>query len=620
MLSISMPWLPEIPDDEKNFLKKRVSLEKLKKISNYNLNSVQLSSIAKKLKDFSSDDFKENNIQGYKLGILSNATYDLINDVLIGTAIRYGIQLKLCVPGFDQITQQSLSPSSEINSTKLDAVLIAEDYRGLSLKDCIKDSEFTKVQVDKALKLLKDRIASLKKNKPKTIIVQTVAQPPYDVIGNANLTIKGTQSDLINCYNAGLIELSRQREVVLFDASSLANKIGLNNWYDHRMWYHAKLPFSLEAIPLYSDLLVRILANIKGKSRKCLILDLDNTLWGGEIGDDGIGGIRLGNGCAEGEAFAAIQKMALSLSERGIILAVCSKNTEKIAKEPFKKHNEMILKLKDIAAFKANWRDKATNIKDIALELNLGLDAMVFLDDNPAERALVRQQLPMVAVPEVGNDPALYPDIVLSGGYFETLSLTEDDFVRTSSYQIEKERQNMADIVRDVDSYLRSLKMEISFEPINEMNLVRSTQLINKTNQFNLTTQRYSEDQVRYFQIDENTITLTARLKDKFGEYGLISVLICNKTSPDELYIDTWLMSCRVLKRRVEESVLDYLTKEAMRRGFKTLVGKYIETSKNRIVMNHYKDLGFEYNDQRDQWILKIGSYTPSSAPISSQS
>ena len=620
MLSISMPWLPEIPDDEKNFLKKRVSLEKLKKISNYNLNSVQLSSIAKKLKDFSSDDFKENNIQGYKLGILSNATYDLINDVLIGTAIRYGIQLKLCVPGFDQITQQSLSPSSEINSTKLDAVLIAEDYRGLSLKDCIKDSEFTKVQVDKALKLLKDRIASLKKNKPKTIIVQTVAQPPYDVIGNANLTIKGTQSDLINSYNAGLIELSRQREVVLFDASSLANKIGLNNWYDHRMWYHAKLPFSLEAIPLYSDLLVRILANIKGKSRKCLILDLDNTLWGGEIGDDGIGGIRLGNGCAEGEAFAAIQKMALSLSERGIILAVCSKNTEKIAKEPFKKHNEMILKLKNIASFKANWRDKATNIKDIALELNLGLDAMVFLDDNPAERALVRQQLPMVAVPEVGNDPALYPDIVLSGGYFETLSLTEDDFIRTSSYQIEKERQNMADIVRDVDSYLRSLKMEISFEPINEMNLVRSTQLINKTNQFNLTTQRYSEDQVRYFQIDENTITLTARLKDKFGEYGLISVLICNKTSPDELYIDTWLMSCRVLKRRVEESVLDYLIKEAMRRGFKTLVGKYIETSKNRIVMNHYRDLGFEYNDQKDQWILKIGSYTPSSAPISSQS
>ena len=615
-----MPWLPEIPDEEKNFLKKKVSLEKLKKISNYNLNSLQLSSIAKKLKDFSSDDFKENNIQGYKLGILSNATYDLINDVLIGTAIRYGIQLKLCVPGFDQITQQSLSPSSEINSTKLDAVLIAEDYRGLSLKDCIKDSEFTKVQVDKALKLLKDRIASLKKNKPKTIIVQTVAQPPYDVIGNANLTIKGTQSDLINSYNAGLIELSRQREVVLFDASSLANKIGLNNWYDHRMWYHAKLPFSLEAIPLYSDLLVRILANIKGKSRKCLILDLDNTLWGGEIGDDGIGGIRLGNGCAEGEAFAAIQKMALSLSERGIILAVCSKNTEKIAKEPFKKHNEMILKLKNIASFKANWRDKATNIKDIALELNLGLDAMVFLDDNPAERALVRQQLPMVAVPEVGNDPALYPDIVLSGGYFETLSLTEDDFIRTSSYQIEKERQNMEDIVRDVDSYLRSLKMEISFEPINEMNLVRSTQLINKTNQFNLTTQRYSEDQVRYFQIDENTITLTARLKDKFGEYGLISVLICNKTSPDELYIDTWLMSCRVLKRRVEESVLDYLIKEAMRRGFKTLVGKYIETSKNRIVMNHYRDLGFEYNDQKDQWILKIGSYTPSSAPISSQS
>ena len=620
MLSISMPWLPEIPDNKKDFLKKQVSLEKLKKISNYRLNSSQLSSIAKKLKDFSSYDFKKNNIQRYKLGILSNATYDLINDVLIGTALRYGIQLKLCVPGFNQITQQSVSPSSEINSTKLDAVLIAEDYRGLSLKDCIKNNGFTKIQINKALKLLKDRIASLRKNNPKTIIVQTVAQPPHNLVGNANLAIKGTQSDLIHSYNAGLIELSRQCEVVLFDASSLANNVGLSNWYDHRMWYHAKLPFSLEAVPLYSDMLVRILASIKGKSRKCLILDLDNTLWGGEIGDDGIGGIRLGYGCAEGEAFAAIQKMALHLSERGIILAVCSKNTEKIAKEPFKKHNEMILRLKNIASFKANWRDKASNIRDIALELNIGLDAMVFLDDNPAERELVRQQLPMVAVPEVGNDPALYPDIVLSGGYFETLSLTEDDFTRASSYQLEKKRQNIADIVSDVDSYLRSLKMEISFEPINEINLVRSTQLINKTNQFNLTTQRYSEDQVRYFQTDENTITLTARLKDKFGEYGLISVLICKKTSPDELYIDTWLMSCRVLKRRVEESVLDYLTREAMRCGVKTLVGKYIETSKNRIVINHYKDLGFEYNDQKDQWILKIESYAPSSAPISAQS
>ena len=210
-------------------------------------------------------------------------------------------------------------------------------------------------------------------------------------------------------------------------------------------------------------------------------------------------------------------KMALSLNERGIILAVCSKNTEEIAKEPFKKHNEMILKLKNIASFKANWRDKATNIRDIALELNLGLDAMVFLDDNPVERALVRQELPMVAVPEVGNDPAIYPDIVLSGGYFETLSLTKDDFARASSYQVEKERQNMEDILVMSILICVVLKMEISFEPINEINLVRSTQLINKTNQFNLTTQRYSEGQVRCFQIDENIITLTARLKDKFA-------------------------------------------------------------------------------------------------------
>ncbi len=620
MSSISMPWLPQIPDDQKDFPKKKYSLEKLKKISNHSLNSFQLSSIAKKLKDFSSDDFKENNIQGYKLGILSNATYDLINDVLIGTALRYGIQLKLCVPGFDQITQQSISQLSEINTTKLDAVLIAQDYRSLSFKDCINDSKFVTVQVENALKLLKECISSLKKTNPKTIIVQTIALPPADLIGNANLAVKGTQSDLIYCYNAGLIELSRKCEVVLFDVSSLANKVGLSNWYDQRMWYHAKVPFNLDAVPLYSDQLVRILASIRGKSRKCLILDLDNTLWGGEIGDDGIGGIRLGNGCAVGEAFAAIQKMALSLNERGIVLAVCSKNTEEIAKEPFKKHNEMILRLNNIASFKANWRDKASNIRDIANELNLGLDAMVFLDDNPVERAIVRQELPMVAVPEVGNDPAIYPDIVLSGGYFETLSLTKDDFARAFSYQVERERQNMAEQSSDVDSYLRSLKMEISFEPINEINLVRSTQLINKTNQFNLTTQRYSEGQVRCFQIDQNIITLTARLKDKFGEYGLISVLICKKISSNKLYIDTWLMSCRVLTRRVEESVLDYLVRESIKYGVKTLVGKYIETSKNKIVMNHYKDLGFKYNDKKDEWILEIESYIPSSAPILSQS
>ena len=198
--------------------------------------------------------------------------------------------------------------------------------------------------------------------------------------------------------------------------------------------------------------------------------------------------------------------------------------------------------------------------------------------------------------------------------------MTKDDFARAFSYQVERERQNMAEQSSDVDSYLRSLKMEISFEPINEINLVRSTQLINKTNQFNLTTQRYSEGQVRCFQIDQNIITLTARLKDKFGEYGLISVLICKKISSNKLYIDTWLMSCRVLSRRVEESVLDYLVRESIKYGVKTLVGKYIETSKNKIVMNHYKDLGFKYNDKKDEWILEIESYIPSSAPILSQS
>jgi FkbH-like protein len=349
-------------------------------------------------------------------------------------------------------------------------------------------------------------------------------------------------------------------------------------------------------------------------------MDLDNTLWGGVLGDDGIEGIKVAQGDAVGEAHLAVQRLALDLRARGIVLAVCSKNTDEIARAPFEKHPDMLLKLEHIAVFQANWNDKATNIQAIAEELSLGLDSIVFLDDNPVERGLVRQLLPQVAVPELPEDPANYARTLAAGGYFEAVIFAEEDLKRAGFYQDNAKRVSLQKQVGGVDSYLASLDMTITFQPFDATGRARIVQLINKSNQYNLTTRRYTEPEVTEAENDPAVFTLQVRLADIFGDNGMISVIICRSAGSDVWDIDTWLMSCRVLGRKVENMVLREILEKARAAGVRKLTGTYRPTTRNKLVVDHYAKLGFtktsEADDGLTRWELHVQDAAPEIAPM----
>jgi FkbH-like protein len=396
--------------------------------------------------------------------------------------------------------------------------------------------------------------------------------------------------------------------------------VGLADWHDPQLWNLGKLPFSDLLIPLYADHIARTIAAIRGKSRKVLILDLDNTVWGGVIGDDGLEGIQIAQGDARGEAHLAVQRLALNLRQRGIILAVCSKNTDEVAREPFEKHPEMLLKLNHIAVFQANWNDKASNIQAIAQELSLGLDAMVFLDDNPVERGLVRALLPQVAVPELPEDPAWYARTLTAAGYFEAVAFASEDLQRADFYQDNAKRLNLQAQAGGVDAYLASLEMTITFQPFDVTGRARIVQLINKSNQFNLTTRRYTEPEVAAAENDPAVFTLQVRLTDIFGDNGMISVVICRPGEAGVWEIDTWLMSCRVLGRKVENMVLREILSQARAAGVYKLLGTYRPTDRNKLVVDHYAKLGFtkiaEEESGQTRWEMLVEAAEQDSAPM----
>ena len=414
--------------------------------------------------------------------------------------------------------------------------------------------------------------------------------------------------------------MGRAGDVVLVDAARLACNVGLENWHDPRHWHASKISFSPEFIATYADLVARTLAAVRGKSRKCLVLDLDNTLWGGVIGDDGVEGIDLGQGSATGEAFLAVQRMALELRGRGVLLAVCSKNDEAVARRPFREHPDMLLREDDIAVFQANWTDKATNLRAIAQALNIGVDALVLLDDNPAERLQVRQSAPVVATPELPQDPALYPRTLAAAGYFEAVSVSDEDRSRAAFYQADNRRAAvLAAATDDMDAYLTSLEMVCTIAPFDPISRVRVAQLVNKSNQFNLTTRRYSEAEIQAAEVDPRRHTVQIRLLDRFGDNGLICVLIADK-GLQSWSIDTWLMSCRVLGRRVQEAALQALVGAARAAGATELIGRYIPSAKNQMVKDHYERLGFELmesgSDGATTWRLPVAAFVAPVLPM----
>jgi FkbH-like protein len=613
----SLAWLPPPPRDFRSRIKALADSEKagheIRQLAAHGLNGDQLASLAKAISRRQKAGGTLEPLETFRLGIIGTGTLDFVESAIVGTAARHGFAIECHRGDFDQVMQEAVSPESAINRAKLDAVLIAVDYRGVPLQSPPGDEEAAQNTAQKALAYIETVCAGIRQHSGALPIVQTMAPPPEPLFGDLDRTVPGNMYDVIGRVNRGLAEICKSGTTgAILDVSRLAETVGVANWHDPTLWNMAKVPFAAIYLPLYADHVSRLIAAIRGKSRRCLVLDLDNTLWGGVIGDDGMEGILLAQGDATGEAHLSLQRYVLELRARGIVLAVSSKNDDKIARQVFREHPEMQLKEDHIAVFQANWQDKATNIQAIATELSLGLDSFVFLDDNPVERELVRRNLPKVAVPELPEDPALFARTLAAAGYFDTIVFSDEDRKRADYYQGNARRAALQAKVGDLEAYLDSLDMEISFRPFDATNRARITQLINKSNQFNLTTRRYTEAEVAAAEADPNVFTLQVRLTDTFGDNGMISVIICRRETPAAWRIDSWLMSCRVLMRNVEQMTLREIMLHARLHGIEKLVGVYKPTERNEMVRDHYRKLGFSHladaSDGSTQWEIKVAN------------
>jgi FkbH-like protein len=622
----NLDWLPAAPADFRerlNRLKADTGAsdagEQLIALAGFALDENQLDKLAKLAGDCIKAKQVPEGLSPLRLGVLGDGTLSLLVPSLVGTALRHGMLLDVTEGGYSNAVQEAMDPSSAMHAARLDMALIATDRRLLGLDFMAPSAEAAEAKVAEAIGRLRMVVAGLQPAVSSAIFVQTLAPPVESLFGSFDRVQPASAFSMCAAFNRRLAEWAAEGGVVLVDIARLASNIGLEAWDSPRHWHASKLSFNPAMTPAYADVVARTLSAVRGKSRKCLVLDLDNTLWGGVIGDDGVEGIDVGQGSATGEAFLAIQRMALELRERGVVLAVCSKNELEVAKAPFAQHPEMLLREDHIAVFQANWTDKAANLKLIAETLNIGVDALVFLDDNPAERMQVRRELPQVAVPELPDDPAYYPRILAAAGYFESVAFSPEDRERAAFYQANALRSAALNASSDFDGYLRSLNMTCAIGPVDAISRPRVAQLINKSNQFNLTTRRYSEREVAELQDDPKKHAIQIRLTDCFGDNGIISVIIAD-VGAEAWEIDTWLMSCRVLGRKVEEAALAHLAVAARQAGADSLIGRYIPSAKNAMVAQHYEKLGFsqvgEAADGSTTWRLDISAFAPPDLPM----
>ena len=463
---------------------------------------------------------------------------------------------------------------------------------------------------------------SLEKKLGCQVIQNNFELPPHALLGNMDAAAAGGQSRFLLELNLAFAEeATRRPKLLMQDVHGIAANLGLRQWFDWPRYFSYKILLTAEANLELARSLNALIRALYGKSRKVLVLDLDNTLWGGVIGDDGVDKIQIGRETPVAEAYTAFQEYCVALRNRGVLLAVCSKNNEDVAKSGFA-HPSSVLKLEDFSCFKANWEPKHENIAAIANELNLGMDSFVFIDDNPAERAIVQAQSPGVAVPEVGNDVSKYAEFIDRGRFFEPVSLSKEDLARAALYAGNSQRAAQATQFADYGEYLHSLEMTAEIDGFKPVYLERIAQLTNKTNQFNLTTRRYTLAEMEAAARDPNAIGLYGRLVDRFGDNGLISIVL-GHSDGRALHMDLWLMSCRVLKREMENAMLDALAERALARGFETIVGYYLPTAKNGMVADFYSRLGFSsiptplgLPEGATVWTLDLAAYTQQNTHI----
>lgn len=528
-----------------------------------------------------------------KLAVLGDTATQFLAEALKGSGYDNGFNLEIWEADFNQIERQVFDTFSEMYEFKPEIVIIfRSSHKLLGKYNKLKPEQHTSLAINE-LDAIETIYSNLTDNLSAKIIYYNYTEIDDSVFGNYASKTESSFLYQLRKLNYELMLLaSKNPNLYLCDISSIQNHVGKLSFFQPSIYISTEMVLSIDVLPKVASKTVDLINTLTGKFKKCVILDLDNTTWGGVIGDDGIENIQIGS-LGIGKAFSEFQYWIKKLKDRGIIITVCSKNTETVAKEPFEKHPDMVLRLSDISVFIANWDNKADNIRQIQSILNIGFDSMVFLDDNPFERNMVRENLPEICVPELPEDPADYLEYLYELNLFETVSYSNEDSKRTKLYQVEAERVKVQKKFTNEDDFLKNLEMVSVVEPFNKFNKPRIAQLSQRTNQFNLRTVRYSEVDIDRFSKSEDYVTFSFTLEDKFGDNGLICAIILKKENEETLFIDTWFMSCRVLKRGMDIFVLNTIANFAKENGFINLKGEYIPTVKNDLVKDHYPDLGF---------------------------
>jgi FkbH-like protein len=553
-----------------------------------------------------------------RLAVLASSTVDHLSAAIRVAGLRRRFLIDIRSGAYGQYRQDLLDPTSSLHQFAPQAMLFSltgrEAIAGVPLTATVAEVDETIARLIGELRSFWRRAREICNA---VIIQQTFVDVTEPLFGSYDRFVPGAPARVVARLNDRLCEAAAQDGVLLLDVARASERDGIDAWFDAGRWLQGKLEIAPQAAPLYGEMVARILAAQRGLSKKCLVLDLDNTLWGGVIGDDGLEGIVVGEGSAAGEAHLALQRYAKQLKERGVILAVCSKNDAGIAEAAFHDHPEMLLRRSDIAAFLANWDDKTENLKAIATRLNIGIDSLVFVDDNPVERARIRESLPMAAVPELPEDPAQYVRCLADAGYFEAVAFTPEDRDRARQYAENAEREAMLGSAQSMDEFLAGLKMSVLFGPFTAVDHARVVQLINKTNQFNTTTRRYTSEEIAYLTNHPKALTLQFRLLDRIGDNGLVSTMILRPTPDQEdvLEIENWVMSCRVFGRQLEFEAMNIAVEAARQRGARALIADYIPTSKNNVISALYPSLGFAAVDRTaitegtTRWCLNLSDY-----------
>lgn len=539
------------------------------------------------------------------MSLIGDTATQMLATAIQGCGVGCGYHIDLYEAEYSQVEQQVLDQTSELHQFGAKYTVVFQSIHKLL-------ERFSLVNPSKRIDFADDRlyfVRSLCECTEGKVIYFNYPEIDDCVFGQYANRVEESFVWQTRKLNNELMKLTKEfPNLYICDVASLQNKYGRNWMFDAPVYVSTEMVFSIDALPHVAARVMDIVCAVEGKIHKCLVLDLDNTLWGGVVGDDGWEGIQLGHGLGIGKAFTEFQQWVKKLRERGIIIAVCSKNDEDKAKEPFEKNPEMVLNLDDIAVFIANWDNKADNIRTIQQILNIGFDSMVFVDDNPFERNMVRENVPGICVPEMPEDPGEWLEYLYSLNLFETAAYSNADKDRTKQYQIEAKRVQASQRFTNEADFLQSLEMVSVVEGFTPFNTPRVAQLSQRSNQFNLRTVRYTDAEIAELGKDDRYACFSFTLEDRFGDNGLICVVIMEKQDKETLFVDTWFMSCRVLKRGMENFTLNVLVAYARQKGFKRIIGEYIPTPKNAMVREHYSNLGFEPISE-NRYMLDIESY-----------